>query len=267
VREIGDVLHAEYPSSMLRGMRSDTDAPDISSSTFYEELAQTRWGGSMSSAEEAAIRRAALSLRPSTALEIGCDGGRWSQLLTTLGWSITCVDVREEAIELCRERMPSARCLLVRPDDTSFPDADSSIGLLLVYEVPPVTNSPWFASEAARVVKPGGVLVCTVSNPKSVRGTVYRARMPVSPSRREKRVYAGPSFQDVRRRLGAHGFELVDEEGLGWAPFSRHSNSRLIPYFIWLERLAGLRRLVRLSPLVVVAARKTATGSLRGVPV
>jgi hypothetical protein len=56
---------------------------------------------------------------------------------------------------------------------------------------------------------------------------------------------------------------LLFKEGLGWAPFNRHSDSRLIPYFTWLEQVVGLRRLVRFSPLVVVVAGKMGAESLR----
>jgi SAM-dependent methyltransferase len=224
--------------------------------TFWERAAQKRWGRYLTSAEKAALETAASSVRPTTSLEIGCDGGRWSQLLAALGWSTVCVDVSDEAVELCRSRIPSAHCLLVKPDDSSFPVADSTVGLLLVYEVPPVTNSPWFASEAARVLEPGGMLVCTITNPASIRAAVYRACTLVSSSRRRWHTYDGPSFQDVRRDLEARGFSLLHKEGLGWAPFNRHSDSRLIPYFTWLEKLVGLRRLARFSPLVVVVARR-----------
>src|SRR2546421_12626412 len=106
-------------------------------STFWEQIAQTRWGRYLSSAEEAALRSAASSLRPGTALDVGCDGGRWSQLLVSLGWSIICADVGAEAIELCRARIPSAQCVLTEPDDKSLPVADGSIDLLLAYEVEP----------------------------------------------------------------------------------------------------------------------------------
>jgi SAM-dependent methyltransferase len=244
---------------MLGRMPDGPSTPDTVPGTFWEQAAQKRWGRYLSSAEKAALETAASSVRPGTSLEIGCDGGRWSQLLAALGWSTICVDVREEAVELCRLRIPSARCLLVKPDDSSFPVGDSSVNLLLVYEVAQVTNSPWFAPEAARVLEPGGMLVCTFANPASIRGAVYR----VSASHRRWSTYGGHPFQDVRRNLEAHGFNLLLTEGLGWLPFSRQSDSRLIPYFAWLEQAVGLRRLVQFSPYVVVVARKIATESLR----
>lgn len=230
-----------------------------SPATFWEQVAQTRWGRYLTSAETAALETAASSVQPGTSLDIGCDGGRWSQLLAALGWSTICVDVREEAVELCRLRIPAARCLLAKSDDRSFPVADSAVNLLLVYEVPGLPSSPWFASEAARVLEPGGMLVCAICNPASIRGAAYRAFMLVSASRRRWPVYNGPPFQHFQRDLEAHGFSMLLKEGLGWAPFSRCSDSRLIPYFTWLEQVVGLRRMVRFSPYVVVVARRLPT--------
>jgi SAM-dependent methyltransferase len=251
----------EVPATrtMLCSMPNGPSNTDSLPHTFWERAAEKRWGRYLTSAEKAALETAASSVRLGTSLEIGCDGGRWSGLLAALGWSTICVDVSEEAVELCRSRIPSARCLLTKSEDRSFPVEDTSVNLLLVYEVPPVTNSPWFASEAARVLEPGGTLVCTISNPASIRAAVYRARTLVSASRRRWRTYEGPTFQDVRRDLEAHGFNLLHKEGLGWAPFNRHSDSRLIPYFTWLEQVVGLRRLVRFSPLVIVVARRMST--------
>jgi SAM-dependent methyltransferase len=243
---------------MLWRMLNSPGNPDSLPVTFWEHAAQTRWGRYLTSAETTALETAASSMGPGTSLEIGCDGGRWSQLLAALGWSTICVDVKEEAVELCRLRIPSARCLLVKPDDSSFPVTDSSVNLLLVYEVPHVTSSPWFASEAARVLEPGGMLVCTTSNPASIRAAAYRAFMLVSASRRRWPVYEGPPFQHFERDLEVQGFSLLRKEGLGWAPFSRRSDSRLIPCLTWLEQVVGLRRLVRFSPLVVVVARRMA---------
>ena len=241
----------------------DEVASAHSSDTFYEYAADTVWGRYLNAPGEAALRAAASSLGGGTSLDVGCDAGRWSQLLADLGFSPVCVDVREEALEICRRRLPSARCHLAQPDDVSFPVADGSIDLLLAWEVPPVTNAAWFAPEAARVVRSGGLLICTIFNPVSIRGLAYRCAMLVSPSRRKDRVYGGPSFARATADLDAQGFDLLSAEGLGWAPFSRLSNAPLIPFFVRLERVLGLRRLVRFSPFVVLVARRRPTEAQR----
>jgi len=240
---------------MRKSIGNDSASFEAAPSTFWERVAQTRWGRYLSSAEEEALRGAASIVRPGTALDVGCDGGRWSHLLVSLGWSTICVDVSAEAVELCRARLPSAYCVLIQPDDRSFPVADKSIDLFLAYEVEPVTNASWFISEVDRVLSPDGILVCTICNGTSLRGALYRAHMALRSRRRRNHAYSGASFQDMRRELRQRGFDLLQQEGLGWAPFKRCSNARLIPYLVWIERALGLRRLVRFSPLVLVVAQ------------
>jgi hypothetical protein len=51
------------------------------------------------------------------------------------------------------------------------------------------------------------------------------------------------------------GFHITAERGLTWFPFTRRSNSRLIPAADLVERVLGLSNLPTLSPLVIVTAR------------
>src|SRR5262245_44827966 len=108
-------------ANMDTWMADSIHSLDVVPGTFWERAAQTRWGRYISSAEEAVLRTAASSIRPGTALDIGCDGGRWSQLLVSLGWSLVCADVRVDAVELCQVRVPSAHCVLMKSDCNSLP--------------------------------------------------------------------------------------------------------------------------------------------------
>ena len=58
--------------------------------TSVEKIVRTtRWGSYSTEVEKQAIFKANdLAGKPTTALEIGCDGGRWSMLLAKLGWQI-----------------------------------------------------------------------------------------------------------------------------------------------------------------------------------
>src|SRR5579871_1312068 len=109
---------------------------EVAESTYWEAIADTRWGRYVSQLEKAAILRAHhLATRPTTALEIGCEGGRWSRILSDLGWSLTCTDIDPELLRVCQRRLPEARCVLVDPNSTELPSETASIGLLLCIEV------------------------------------------------------------------------------------------------------------------------------------
>src|SRR4051812_31276704 len=83
--------------------------------TFWEAVAESRWGKHLTEVERHAIIQAqSLAGKPARALEVGCEGGRWSKLLSDLGWEMTCIDVDPTRLAVCQERIPRARCLLAK---------------------------------------------------------------------------------------------------------------------------------------------------------
>jgi len=220
---------------------------------YWEELATSRsYVRYRSDIERSAIVQALPSAPASTtALEIGCEGGRWSKLLSDLGWQMICTDIDQKALALCQQRVPSARCILVRREDARFPCDTESVGLAICIEVPPVVHADWFVDEAFRVLQPGGVFVGVAWNRISWRGLNDYTR------RREYWYWWGVSYQDLRKRLCTRGFTMLHELGFAWPPFKNTGNSPLVPVAASIERYLGLRKLVSLSPLVVFVAKKT----------
>jgi len=107
--------------------------------TYWENVARTRWGSYITEIEKRVILKASnLAGSPTTALEIGCEGGRWSRLLAELGWNMICTDIDPNALEVCQRRIPSAKCILVDPNDSKIPYETRSVKLLLCIEVLPV---------------------------------------------------------------------------------------------------------------------------------
>ena len=97
------------------------------------------------------------------------------------------------------------------------------------------------------------MLVGVALNRRSIRGAFVRLK---------ERLQGGPTgfythqYASRRRALREAGFEIVRERGYCWFPFSRASDSRLIPLLTRLERWLLLDRLPLLSPWVVFVARK-----------
>lgn len=222
---------------------------------YYNEYP---YGWHLSRVEE----RAVLAVRglvgdvPAHALDVGCEGGRWSRLLAERGWHLTCTDVSAEALAICQRRLPDARCLLADPDGTSLPSPSASQQALLCIEVPMVMQSEWFVAEAARVLASGGYLVGVHYNRRSLRGFLYN-HVPGFRSKNDVAYFYFPeSYAAWRRRLRAAGFEVIREEGFGWIPFRKYSRSPLVGPAVRLERALGLTRLARFGPMVVFIARK-----------
>jgi SAM-dependent methyltransferase len=225
--------------------------------TYWEAAAKTRWGTYLTDAHRRTLVQALdLAPRVGAALEVGCEGGRWSRYLAER-WPTICTDVNAEALAVCAERLPDVRCLLVRPEDTRLPVGDGELATLLVFEVEPVVSASWFPAEAARVLMPDGIVAFTYYNPASIRGAIHRALALAGNKRREHGFYRGRPYSAFRRSMRAAGIEIVRDEGVAWGPFTRESNARLVPVAVVLERALGLRRLSSVSPWVLAIGRRT----------
>jgi SAM-dependent methyltransferase len=224
----------------------------------WEDLVgSTRFGRYAAAIERNALLRAHhLAGTPTVALEVGCEGGRWAQFLSERSWQLVCTDTNERALAVCQQRVPEATCLLVSQSDTTLPCKDRRIGLLSCIQVFPVIHADWFPDEAARVLSPGGILVGVFLNRAGWRGIVYHAAPLL-------RVHASGAlhwymhrYSAWRKRLYERGFTMLHEEGYGWSPFRRSSDSPLVPLVVGAERTLGLGRIVRFSPVIVFIARR-----------
>jgi SAM-dependent methyltransferase len=226
--------------------------------THWERVAQSRWGSYISEIEQRAILNAHSRCQaPSEAIEIGCEGGRWSKLLTNAGWKMTCVDINSETLGLCQRRLPTAKCVLVEQSASIIPCDTGTMGLMLCIEVSPVMpDSQWFIDEARRVLRPGGIIVGSFYNLLSYRGLIAHVTAPF----RGVPDYFRFFYPAWRRELRTHGFTFLHEEGLCWFPFRRASNSVLIPALTAAEEFLGLRKVASLSPWIVFVAQKGGAG-------
>lgn len=224
-----------------------------SDQTYWEEVAKTSLGSYITDIERRLILFSSSMLsKAGRALEVGCEGGRWSRLLADLGWIMTCADVDEKALRVCKEKVPESTCVLTSQDSETLPVETTSLQLLLCVEVRQVIQSEWFGAEAARVLQKDGLVVGVFWNSRSIRALFHRAD-----ARRTGSVdYYSYSYSAWRKRFKSLGFQFVKEEGFCWLPFKRASNSKLVPFFTGLERALRLRKLPGLSPWVMFVARK-----------
>lgn len=221
--------------------------------TFWEKIAKTKWGRYISEIEKEAILKAHnLIIRPATALEVGCEGGRWSKLLSDSGWRMICMDIDQRVLNICKNRIPTTNCILVNPDDSKLPCDTENIGLILCIEVAPVIKSDWFIDEALRVLQAGGLIVGVFLNRLSWRGLILHRLA----SLRGSYDYYELSYPAWRKKFCEKGFTVVHEKGFCWPPFRRSSNSPLVPIATHLEYYLGLRKLASISPWIVFVAQK-----------
>lgn len=231
----------------------NSDSQFSEDKTYWEKVSNTRWGAYTTDIARSTILRGHNLLGgPATALEIGCEGGRWSRLLTDLGWNMVCTDVNEKVLKICQKRIPTANCILVNPDSTKIPCESNSLSLILCIEVAPVIQSDWFINEAFRTLKNNGLIVGVFWNLLSFRGLFVHLKDSIS-SRSE---WYNITYRFWKKDLLNKDFSILYEEGYCWFPFPRDSNSVFVPFFTQLEKRMRLHKLSTFSPWIAFIAQK-----------
>lgn len=220
-------------------------------------VGSTRYGRYAVEVERTVLLKArSLITKPTTALDIGCEGGRWAKLLSDVGWQVICTDINQRSLAICQRRIPTARCIPANPNDSTLPCDTESIGLALCIQVATVINAQWFIDEVFRVLQKSGLLVGVFWNRASWRGILYHS-MPALRIKGSGNWYWYPESYPVwRKRLCDRGFTIVYEEGYCWPPFRRNSDSLFVPIATGIEHCLGLRKLIRFGPLVVFIAQR-----------
>jgi SAM-dependent methyltransferase len=222
--------------------------------TYWDQVNEARWGQYLSALEERIVRQALNSCpAPGTVVDIGCGSGRWSALAAEAGWHPICLDVDAAALNACEHRVPGADCRQLNPNWTTLPVEAGSAQAILCVEVFAVMGRERLTNEVERVLADGGLFVGVFGNLLSWRGLV--AQLPIKGAK--QREYYPRTYGAWRSEMKRRGFRYLHEEGYGWAPFTRTSDSPLIPLSTHLEQQLGLRRCKRLSPWVIFIAQKT----------
>ena len=105
-------------------------------------------------------------------LDIGCASGHLSALLAARGHTVYAVDVPESTVEAARRRLsslgvPADRVRVTEADSLPFEDGvvDFASALqVLGY----VEDQPAYLREVRRILKPGGLALLSVVNPRSL---------------------------------------------------------------------------------------------------
>jgi SAM-dependent methyltransferase len=105
------------------------------------------------------VRGLVRGVRPGRAVDVGSGSGGNSQVLASLGWSVTALEHSPAAAELTAARGVA----VVRGDARQLPFADESFDLVMSTDVwEHIEDDECVAQEAFRVCRPGGRLLVAV---------------------------------------------------------------------------------------------------------
>jgi 2-polyprenyl-6-hydroxyphenyl methylase / 3-demethylubiquinone-9 3-methyltransferase len=121
------------------------------------------------------LKRRGIDARATSALDVGCGGGLMAEEVAALGLQVTGVDPSPQSIATARRHAASsgARIEYVEAAGEKLPFPDASFGLVYCCDVlEHVDDVDRVVSEAARVLKPGGVYLYDTINRTSVSRVV-----------------------------------------------------------------------------------------------
>ena len=162
-------------------------------------------------------------------LDVGCGSADLSVIAARLGATLTCVDGSPAMIEQARKTLapiaPTASLLVANAASLPLQTAqfDAVMASSLVEYLDPLIPT---LIEIRRVVRPGGLFLCTVPNP----GSLYRRLEGVAlrlTGRPAYRRHVNPDIYrgDFTSALRAAGFDVIETRHTGLPP--RFGNGRL----------------------------------------
>jgi ubiquinone/menaquinone biosynthesis C-methylase UbiE len=218
----------------------------------WDKFRDTTMGQYLLRQEQAFLNRCLKNGRePQRILDVGCGSGRMTLPLHSRGFRVTGIDMNSVALNTLRQI--SDDIPIVMGDALRLPYADGSFELAVATQfidyVPyrPALHEFW------RVLSPGGLLVFDALNRDS-----YRWFVKIVSRRRLALPSANLSYREILGGLMNTGFSIESIRGYNWVPFPRTSNSRLVGVAELGERSLLLPHLSRISPKVLIAARKEA---------
>ncbi len=156
------------------------------------------------------VRRAARHARPGRAAELGAGFGETAAAFARIGFSVDAIEESSVAFDRGKAAFPEVRW--VQQDVSTYLKAatDSSLDLLTLYHCLEHLPRPAdVCREAARVLRPGGVLVIEVPNASGRQAATLGDRWPHFVPHHLSYF----NERSLRRLLEPMGFQLLEVEG------------------------------------------------------
>jgi len=181
-----------------------------------------------------------------------CGGtGRFANPLYMEGGDIVVLDIDSIALSVLHQK--NSAISLVQGDGQKIPFKSSIFdGILMIQSVEYIPDINSLIKECSRILKERGILLINLSNKNSYK----RFRL----NRKNYSFYYksyGITYREFKEKLKGTGLIIEKAIGYNWAPVSRMSNCKLIPFFFALENHLRLKYLPSISPWVFIIARKS----------
>lgn len=199
---------------------------------------RTRGGEERAEAAAEAVRTL-LPAGTRTLVDVACGTGIVSTRLREPGRTVIGVDLSAGMLEYARPRLDGAA---IRADATQLPFADEAADAVIfmwLLHLVDMNLAEQAMSEAARVLRPGGVVIATIDKTFAMYGVPSDLSAAVEPIHRAQ-TPEKPDTPTTFTKLGQlHGLEPGKEStytghGHGWSP---HHLLRSLPTLTWYQQL------------------------------
>ena len=139
--------------------------------------------------------------------------------------------------------------MIIRGDMNKLPFKEPRFDCIVSIETVGYLDAKNFFEECNKVLRKGGFLLFTATNKHSYKKYIHRVLS-------KHRTFYRYAFDEIMSYLEEGGFEVRKCRGYNWIPFNRDSNSVLLGFFEFLERVLRLGHFPAISPAVFFVAKK-----------
>jgi len=183
-------------------------------------------------------------------LDIAGGSGRFSIPLLKFTNEITVIDINKTAIELLNQREPGINTIC---NDFLKAEFNEKYNLILCIEaLGYFQDVESFLIKVNTLLQDDGRFIFTSLNASSWRFFLRKLRHWKS----GPTPYNDLPFNDLEKLLGKCNFKIEKREGLMWTLMPLNSNSKLVAFFITIERLFGLQNWHAQSPVILYTVTK-----------
>ncbi|MCL2358407.1 MAG: class I SAM-dependent methyltransferase [Nitrososphaerota archaeon] len=215
---------------------------DFSSETHWEMAAKTKMGKYLTRLETGFISKSIdLSQKNLSVMDVGAEAGRFSLLPQNSKAQVVSIDINAYALRRLKQKSRHVNIILA--DARNLPLKGGVFDIVFMIEVLDYIPELGLAlGECRRTLKPGASAVLSFGNKSSIK-----ARLKAMQGKSYRH-----SYGEMIRCLSKTEFIIKRKLGYSWLPLGRTSQSSIVPAFAALEKIFGLRRIVRYSPWVIM---------------
>jgi ubiquinone/menaquinone biosynthesis C-methylase UbiE len=185
-------------------------------------------------------------------LDIAGGSGRFALPLRDYSKKITVLDLNPSALELLRERDTDNTIEIINDDFTKIEINDTFSLILCIEAIGYFENWEFFFNKVGKLLEVDGRFIFIYTNPNSWRFLLRKIKHCKSGFH----PYNEMKLDELKELLNKCDFEIEKMEGMNWIPLSLSSNSILVPFFEFIEKIFRLKNCYSQSPWLMISIKK-----------